>query len=52
MDKIIFSPSFLSADFARIADELADIKKPAPMDPPGCDGWDLCAEYHPLAHQL
>ena len=27
MDKIIFSPSFLSADFARIADELADIKK-------------------------
>ena len=27
MEKIIFSPSFLSADFARIADELADIKK-------------------------
>lgn len=27
MDNIIFSPSFLSADFSRIADELEDIKR-------------------------
>ena len=45
-DPLLIAPSILSADFARLGEEVAPSMRRRRLDPFRCDGRPFCAEHH------